>query len=396
MDDSRLVVEFVRGKTPLVWTVSDPQEVHQNEAGVVCSDDRPADSVIDGRSVFLRRERHSDTAWMCIPVSGSWEKGFPLDKLTISLRQQVGRSGQLEPSELERMVASAHPAPPGRASGSDYELPTQGEIELMAASFRRPILLPRELPDGFIYSQWYEGDPFDTGERRPQLSITFARDGLFTHLEWHLASGIDPLGLYCSTASEWQPLTVINGRPIYANEAIHGVSVWTCLAPHVVGNEEPLQVDLWYDIRLHSPTMLRLATRMVGTAMLVLPVTESDKTLEPPVITEGFTLLPCPAKPGTTLELEGCAEHRIVGTDTAINQRVRAIFSLLGTPSARARFARGERAWLERRRNLCESRADVYDGGSAAPVAFAECVADQNVAHLEDLRVFERALEPAD
>jgi len=387
------VVQFVRGRTLLDWVVSDPHEVHQVDAGIVCRHDRSADTVVDGRGVFYRSQGGSETAWMCIPVSGSWGEGFPLDKLTISLRQELGRAGQLEPSELKRMLASAQPSPAGRAAGSDYELPQQDEVDLMAASFRRPFLLPRELPEGFIYSQWYAGTEPGSMDHRPQLGITFGRDGLFTHLHWHLASGVDPLELYCPVESDWQPLTVINGRPIYANEGIHGVSVWTCVPPHAVGNDELLEVNLWYDIRLHNPSMLRLASRMIGDARVVPAGTESDTTLKPPVISEGFTLLPCPAKPWTTLDLEGCAEHKIVSTDAAINKRVAAIFSLLGTRAARARFVRAERAWLERRRNLCQSRADVFDGGSARPVAFAECVADQNVAHLEDLSVFERDLK---
>lgn len=117
--------------------------------------------------------------------------------------------------------------------------------------------------------------------------------------------------------------------------------------------------------------------------------------LKPPVISEQFTLLPCPAKPKTTLDFEGCAEHRIVRSDNAINERVRAIFSLLRSrrrAAAQGRFVRGERAWLTYRRAVCESRADVYEGGSAAPVVFAECVANKNAAHLKQLRAFERDL----
>jgi uncharacterized protein YecT (DUF1311 family) len=120
--------------------------------------------------------------------------------------------------------------------------------------------------------------------------------------------------------------------------------------------------------------------------------TVSDR--KPPVITESFTLLPCPAKPKTTRDLEGCAEHRIVRSDKAINERVRTIFSRLRSRAAVDRFVRGERAWLTYRRAMCESRADVYEGGSAAGVVFAECVADKNLAHLKELRAFERDLRP--
>jgi hypothetical protein len=58
---------------------------------------------------------------------------------------------------------------------------------------------------------------------------------------------------------------------------------------------------------------------------------------QPPVITETFTPLPCPAKPVSTLDIEGCLERRILASDAAINKRVRFIFFLLRSGgSARA------------------------------------------------------------
>jgi hypothetical protein len=47
------------------------------------------------------------------------------------------------------------------------------------------------------------------------------------------------------------------------------VSVWSCIAPGVVGNAKPIELSMRYDIRLHNPTMIRLAMRMIGTAKLV-------------------------------------------------------------------------------------------------------------------------------
>jgi uncharacterized protein YecT (DUF1311 family) len=124
------------------------------------------------------------------------------------------------------------------------------------------------------------------------------------------------------------------------------------------------------------------------------PSTHSVSDLKPPVILENFTLLPCPAKPKTTRDFEGCAEHKIVRSDRAINEQVRVIFSRLRRRAAVARFVRSERAWLTYRKAACESRADVYEGGSAAGIVFAECVADKNLAHLKELRAFERDLRP--
>jgi len=116
--------------------------------------------------------------------------------------------------------------------------------------------------------------------------------------------------------------------------------------------------------------------------------------LKPPVISERFTKLPCPAKPLTTIELVGCAEQRILRSDKAINSETRVIFARLGTRAAKNRFVSGERAWLAYRRAVCLSRADVYEGGSLAKLVFANCVAAENLTHVRDLRRFERNLRP--
>src|SRR4051812_8648415 len=112
----------------------------------------------------------------------------------------------------------------------------------------------------------------------------------------------------------------------------------------------------------------------------------------PPVIKEGFTLPPCPPSPTTTLELEGCAEHRILKTDTVINARVKAIYRLLRTDAAKTHFVAGERAWLAYRKASCMSRSDVYEGGTLAAVEYGNCVADTNVVHIKDLTAFQKAL----
>jgi uncharacterized protein YecT (DUF1311 family) len=124
------------------------------------------------------------------------------------------------------------------------------------------------------------------------------------------------------------------------------------------------------------------------------PAAARDSTLDPPVISEGFTLLPCPATPKSTIDFEGCSEHRILKSDRAINQVARVIFSKRLSRSARTRFVRAERAWLTYRRTACESRSDMFEGGSAAILAFGKCVEAKNRAHLKELRALERNLRP--
>ena len=114
--------------------------------------------------------------------------------------------------------------------------------------------------------------------------------------------------------------------------------------------------------------------------------------LGPPVISETFTPLPCPARPKSTIELEGCAEREILEGDKAINVVAGEIFRRLGTGTARARSVRSEGAWLSYRRASCASRADLFEGGSASVLVFGDCVVAQNRAHLRELRAFDRRL----
>ena len=141
----------------------------------------------------------------------------------------------------------------------------------MATAFGRPLLLPRMLPGGFIYSDWNVSNGREPGDpdRRRVVTVGFGRDSLFSKIWWSVVSGVDTFGLDCPRKGRRSPRTVINGRGIYANEAIHDVTVWTCIPPRVVGNARPLEVSMSYDIRLHNATMLRLAMRMVANARLV-------------------------------------------------------------------------------------------------------------------------------
>ena len=135
-------------------------------------------------------------------------------------------------------------------------------------------------------------------------------------------------------------------------------------------------------------------TVLVALALALVGSAAAPRALGTPVISEGFTLLPCTANK-TTIGLEGCAEYRIVRSDRAINRRARTIFFLLrrgNSSAAQLRFVRGERAWLRYRRALCASRSDLYEGGSAAGVVFAECEVAKNMAHLRELERFERLL----
>jgi uncharacterized protein YecT (DUF1311 family) len=118
----------------------------------------------------------------------------------------------------------------------------------------------------------------------------------------------------------------------------------------------------------------------------------SSVPLDPPVITEVFTRLPCPKNPQTTLALEGCAERAILSTDRKINAQTKVIFLLLKSRRTRVTFGQGEQAWLEYRGSTCTAEASFYSGGTAQPVAHANCVVSRNRTHLADLATLRRVL----
>ena len=101
--------------------------------------------------------------------------------------------------------------------------------------------------------------------------------------------------------------------------------------------------------------------------------------------------LPCPRRPRTTAELEGCVERDIARTSAMIDAEARRVFALLA-PAGRRAFARGERAWLAYRKASCTAESSKYAGGSNEPVVFGYCVAKQNRRHLADLATLRREL----
>ncbi len=131
---------------------------------------------------------------------------------------------------------------------------------------------------------------------------------------------------------------------------------------------------------------------LVAVFAVAVPAVALGAPPKPPVLKEDFTLLPCPKKPQTTLEIVGCAEHAIVKSDKAINAVVKVVYRLLPSDRARTRFVVAERAWLVYRKTTCESRSDEFEGGTLAGVVAASCVADLNDVHLKDLKAFEKAL----
>ena len=146
-----------------------------------------------------------------------------------------------------------------------------------------------------------------------------------------------------------------------------------------------------------TPVGLRLASVLLAlgglSALGVAGQTSAfAATLSPPVIRESFTRLPCPAKPQTTLAMEGCLEQRVIRGDHAIDGVARVIFTKLPNDSARSRFIAAQTAWLAFRRADCRSVSDVNEGGSLAGIDYLTCSVSRNTQRLADLRSFRAAL----
>ncbi|HUJ35093.1 MAG TPA: lysozyme inhibitor LprI family protein [Solirubrobacteraceae bacterium] len=139
---------------------------------------------------------------------------------------------------------------------------------------------------------------------------------------------------------------------------------------------------------LASATVVLTTSATAGTAGSAGRARQAK--LAAPVINESFTPLPCAGAPGhrTTLEMEGCAERRILRSDKQIDDLNQTIFGKLFDGAARRRFIAGHDAWLAYRRAYCLSVSDVFEGGTEAGVVDADCTASVNSQHVKDLKTF--------
>ena len=109
-------------------------------------------------------------------------------------------------------------------------------------------------------------------------------------------------------------------------------------------------------------------------------------------IKENFTVLPC--SKDTTLGIEGCQEQAIVGLDTQIDVIRQSLLRSIQTPAAKKNFVAAENTWFHYRQANCLAKADVYSGGSLAPVTMGACVVSLNEAHLADLTTLKESYSP--
>ena len=252
----RLVVHFAKPHSGLKWETFFPEQPIRRPD---CRHQPDVVGVIDGRIVSYRRHGQLETAWICL--ADHYHE-------TVVVSHRLGRVDGVTARDLEGMVASARPQPPGRAPGRRYELPTRAMTRAMGRTYRSPFLLPRFLPRGFVFTGWRVNPPDLDFEKRRTLQLRFGRDG--TRLLWTVLSGVDRYG-DCPRDHFAQHTFVSHGRRVFFGAGIHGATAHTCLPPNAVGNTRPLDVELWYDIGLDGRKMRRRAVRMVATARSFQP-----------------------------------------------------------------------------------------------------------------------------
>lgn len=146
------------------------------------------------------------------------------------------------------------------------------------------------------------------------------------------------------------------------------------------------------------PSKRFLASACAATALTLGAVSTAPAataaSAPAPVIHERFTLLPCPSKPRTTLQIEGCAEHRVVALDRTIDSLNAKVFARLGR-TGRAAFTAAATDWLGYRNGSCTAQSSIYRGGSIQPVAYANCLVSVDGSHVTELKTMLTALEPA-
>lgn len=164
-------------------------------------------------------------------------------------------------------------------------------------------------------------------------------------------------------------------------------TIWLYISSHTVPCQTLLVRKDWFLV-LIALVVVATAAFLVGhdtrRAETNSPATRPVATLKAPdAIHEDFTLLAC--SPGTTIGLEGCAEHHILALDTRIVTTQRQIFSRLGSRAARRLLVTTARGWISYRRSACLVAADAYEGGTLAPVAYANCLVLLDRHRLDEL-----------
>lgn len=122
--------------------------------------------------------------------------------------------------------------------------------------------------------------------------------------------------------------------------------------------------------------------------LTILSVALAASTPSAPTITEPFTPLPCSGTAGhqTTIQLEGCAEQRVVSTDKQIDHLTGEDLAAFHDHARQQRLIAAHNAWLAYRKALCTSFSTVLAGGTAAAIQYADCEVTVNRQQITNLQ----------
>jgi uncharacterized protein YecT (DUF1311 family) len=82
--------------------------------------------------------------------------------------------------------------------------------------------------------------------------------------------------------------------------------------------------------------------------------------------------------------------------DKRLNADVKLIFDTWQGGAAQRDFVAAQAAWAKYRQADCNSQSDVYQGGSEQPVVFIYCLASDDTARHQELKVFYKELTQGD
>lgn len=147
-------------------------------------------------------------------------------------------------------------------------------------------------------------------------------------------------------------------------------------------------------MRLQPSLTTAIATAGLALSALAPACAGAATTPSALAIHEHFTPLACPSKPRTTVQIEGCAERRVLTLDKRIDSLNLRVFAKLGKPG-RTAFTAATAAWVSYRNQDCTAQSSIYSGGSIQPVAYANCLVSIDGSHVAELKTMLIALAPA-
>ena len=134
------------------------------------------------------------------------------------------------------------------------------------------------------------------------------------------------------------------------------------------------------------PVAVAVAAIAISNASSSTSARADGQAPSPPVIHESFTAMPCPKEPISTLDMEGCIEHKLLATDRKIDRLDKKLFESLRGAGAQRHFVAGHRAWLTYRRTDCEGIWERAEEGTIYPLLAGNCEVARNQQRIADLR----------